>query len=480
MATNLFPATTANTWRLSVNQAANQGSRAATGQVNASGIAFVSGPVTLGSANTYDAPALRLIPGGAYKLSMKVSNAGSPAATFKILQGGGLFQTNIIGPNDHNGTAIYSRTVPGGASDVVVEHAWTVAPGTAEADARYAFILIVGQGSNVGTLTVTDVFLEQTNLPAEPSPPAGSLFTGDAFTFGGTTGTNPWTAVKSPQQTGFSLNGVSAGGLQTGAWRLAWRGGVVSPKTGRGHLKAGDVITATWKLRNVTTSGTTGNDQDVRAEILLGTTIIATSPGVWHNQTGTGAVDPVFKSGTLTAVVPEGHNFAAEPEGEEGPRLRFFYGSQNTTVSVIMELAEPALIVPAYVPPVEDPGGGGGSQPAPSGAVAFVELAQDVAKYLGREGDAPLVSRATKHVETVFWYISGYTRGRGVQYTGDGTVVIPPDLRAVLVAAAGRLAPNPEQISYYAANDYSERPAILAGWTLLERGVLHNYRRRTA
>ena len=70
-------------------------------------------------------------------------------------------------------------------------------------------------------------------------------------------------------------------------------------------------------------------------------------------------------------------------------------------------------------------------------------------------------------------FVHGNTRGRGFK---NGRPVAP--LQAVVVTAAARLVTNPEQVYQYTTADYSERPAVLNGWTIPERGILHNYRKR--
>lgn len=107
---------------------------------------------------------------------------------------------------------------------------------------------------------------------------------------------------------------------------------------------------------------------------------------------------------------------------------------------------------------------------------AALPLARRVAAYLGRADDTETIALAELHTETVAAYVYGYTRGRG--FTDDGRPA--PDLQHVIVAAAATLTSNPEQVSYYSTGDYSERPAVLAGWTLPQLGILHRYRRRQA
>lgn len=104
-------------------------------------------------------------------------------------------------------------------------------------------------------------------------------------------------------------------------------------------------------------------------------------------------------------------------------------------------------------------------------------LGADVAKHLGRADDTELIALADGHASIVTEYVRGYTRGRGFDPETDEP---NKGLRAVIVASTARLSSNPEQVSYYASGDYSERPAVLAGWTLPELAVLHNYRKRWA
>jgi len=111
-------------------------------------------------------------------------------------------------------------------------------------------------------------------------------------------------------------------------------------------------------------------------------------------------------------------------------------------------------------------------EPAPSPPH---ELAALVAAYLGKPDDAATITLATVHVPIVTEYVRGYTRGRGFV----GGVPAEP-LRAVIVAACGRLTSNPRQVQQFQTGDYSERPAILAGWNMAELGVLRRYRRTLA
>lgn len=103
-------------------------------------------------------------------------------------------------------------------------------------------------------------------------------------------------------------------------------------------------------------------------------------------------------------------------------------------------------------------------------------LAKKTAAFLGRPDDAALLAQAQVHVEVVTAYVEGYTRGRGFNEDGEPN----RQMSLVIVSATARLANNPEQVTYYTTGDYSERPALLAGWTLPELAILNNYRRRYA
>ena len=105
----------------------------------------------------------------------------------------------------------------------------------------------------------------------------------------------------------------------------------------------------------------------------------------------------------------------------------------------------------------------------------LAELPGLVAAFLGRPDDAAVITLATVHVPIVVEYVRGYTRGRG--FAGDVPALA---LRSVIVAACARLTANPRQVGQFQTGDYSERPAILAGWTVAELGVLRRYRRISA
>lgn len=102
-------------------------------------------------------------------------------------------------------------------------------------------------------------------------------------------------------------------------------------------------------------------------------------------------------------------------------------------------------------------------------------LAPLIAAFVGKPGKAATTEQARASVPIVAEFVRAYTRGNG--WTGDA-----PDgpIRAVIVSATARLVMNPAQVASYQMADYSERPAVLNGYTIAEQGVLHNYRRRQA
>ena len=95
-----------------------------------------------------------------------------------------------------------------------------------------------------------------------------------------------------------------------------------------------------------------------------------------------------------------------------------------------------------------------------------------VSKHLGRPGDIATEELAESHGAIVLEYVRGYTIGE------LGEEKVAPGIRAVIISSTARLTSNPEQVSYFQTGDYSERPAILAGWTLPELAILNNFRRR--
>ena len=133
------------------------------------------------------------------------------------------------------------------------------------------------------------------------------------------------------------------------------------------------------------------------------------------------------------------------------------------------------LLVQSAPEPEPEPEPDPEPEPEP-GAAHHEALARRVAAHLDRAGDESVIDLALGHVEIIESYVYGYTRGAGFSDQGEPNRA----LSNVIVAATAKLTHNPEQVSYYQAGDYSERPMQLQGWTLMEQAVLNNYRRRWA
>ena len=145
------------------------------------------------------------------------------------------------------------------------------------------------------------------------------------------------------------------------------------------------------------------------------------------------------------------------------------YESTSTAVDLLAE-PEPGEPEPGEPEPGE-----------PGDDFTGASLVPQVLQFAGIKATDERVAMVTLHVDAVTAYVYGYTRGRGfIPEPGTGVLVPRRDVERVIVSAAARLTANPRQMNYYSTGDYSERPAVLAGWTLLERAVLNNYRVRWA
>ena len=170
-------------------------------------------------------------------------------------------------------------------------------------------------------------------------------------------------------------------------------------------------------------------------------------------------------AGTLTTA----GTFALQVDLMDGGNSYGTYPGELTVTAAAVPDPEPPPVDPEPEPePGPDP-----TDPTPA-EPATHPLAGRLAAYLGRPDDPATVALASTHLPVVEAFVNGYTRGRG--FTPEDRPVAP--LQAVIVSAAARLVVNPEQVWQYTAGDYSERPAVLNGWTLPELAVLHRYRRR--
>lgn len=105
-----------------------------------------------------------------------------------------------------------------------------------------------------------------------------------------------------------------------------------------------------------------------------------------------------------------------------------------------------------------------------------------VSAMLGQP-DRPGQQDLAEHcAEVLTGYVRGFVRSLpGVAGRGFTSYGVPHrDIRAVIITATVRLASNPRQLTYYQSGDYSERPAVMAGWTIAELTVLRRYRRVSA
>lgn len=147
----------------------------------------------------------------------------------------------------------------------------------------------------------------------------------------------------------------------------------------------------------------------------------------------------------------------------------------NATFAPVSEDFNPSSATPQilsvrpYVEPVDPEG------PWDEWSALAANLGPKVAAYAGRPDHAETIEIAQAQLPVVAEYVRGHTRGRGFE-----NAVPASPLLAVIVSACARLVTNPEQIQYYSVGDYSERPAMLAGWTLTELDVLRRYRRTQA
>lgn len=144
------------------------------------------------------------------------------------------------------------------------------------------------------------------------------------------------------------------------------------------------------------------------------------------------------------------------------------------TYTLQADLVDAGTSYGAYTATVTVVGSEPDPDPDPEPGPTAHPLSARLAAYLRQPGDPGVLALADAHLPIVEAFVHGYTRGRG--FGEDGRPVAP--LEAVVISATARLTANPEQVAAYTVGDYSERPAVLAGWTLPELAVLHRYRKR--
>lgn len=168
-------------------------------------------------------------------------------------------------------------------------------------------------------------------------------------------------------------------------------------------------------------------------------------------------------TGTTLATV----TFQATTTGTDELHLRVWIEDDYSADALL--LAAPTAVV--YVAPVDPTDPTDPVEPTEPVAVLVAALAPRVAAYTG----LPTSDTATAALPVVIEFVKGYTRDAG--FGADGYTP-SASLASVLVSVAARVATNPEQVAYFQAGEYAERPAVLNGFTLAELAVLNRYRRR--
>lgn len=184
---------------------------------------------------------------------------------------------------------------------------------------------------------------------------------------------------------------------------------------------------------------------------------------------------PVFDAETLSILIPEDPGVVYSVDGEPAGAGTIL--AEPATTYVVTAAALEGYVLDgttewSHTFPADD--GTPPDEGEPPALTAFIDgAAGRVARMMGKPEHAPTLDMADMAVRMVMAYAEGYTRGRG--WSADGVPV--PGIAAVVTVAAVRLASNPRQVTYYQAGDYSERPAVMAGWNAAELGVLRRYRR---
>lgn len=184
---------------------------------------------------------------------------------------------------------------------------------------------------------------------------------------------------------------------------------------------------------------------------------------------------PTFDDETTSITIPEDPGVAYSVDGTPAGAGTILAEPATTYVVTAAALEGYVLDGPAewsHTFPADD--GTPPDEGEPPALTAFIAgAAGRVARMMGKPEHAPTLDMADMAVRMVMAYAEGYTRGRG--WSTDGVPV--PGIAAVVTTAAVRLASNPRQVTYYQSGDYSERPAVMAGWNAAELGVLRRYRR---
>lgn len=177
--------------------------------------------------------------------------------------------------------------------------------------------------------------------------------------------------------------------------------------------------------------------------------------GTWQGITGTVPGMTVSPGLTGTPTTAGAYTVTLSAPGGTDP-----YGDPLPNQTAVVDVTVEAAPAPEPTPETTDP------------------LVASVLAFLGIPESSELVRLAAQHVRVVTSFVRGYTRGRGFYFAGDG----PPfdDVADVIVSAAARYVVNPQQLTRQALGNQVASYASLEGFTLAEKAVLHNYRRRAA
>lgn len=226
---------------------------------------------------------------------------------------------------------------------------------------------------------------------------------------------------------------------------------------------------------------TLGQPASSPAQITMGTGDTTQSlTGDMPVPTGDGPLYLVLGNDAASSIAVTGTRLSPAPITDD---MGIFDGSEPDTETTRYEwTGEPELSASQAwgIGQAPDPDPDPDPDPEPEPEPEPTAWGQLVAAHINRAGDTETEQLASQHAVLVMEYVRGYTRGRGFTQHESGAESVTPGIRAVIIAATARLTANPEQVSYYQSGDYSERPAILAGWTLPELAVLNNYRKRWA
>lgn len=188
------------------------------------------------------------------------------------------------------------------------------------------------------------------------------------------------------------------------------------------------------------------------------------------------AAPPVFDDDALTVTLPESVGVVYSLDGHEQPAGDYSVAA-GSSVTVTAEPVDAGYVLEgdtewSHEFPAGEPSPLDLLKPDTETETVVGTLAPRVLLHTGTASSPEALMLARAGVAAVLQYVNGYTRGRGFH-----GMIPERDLQAVIVASSARLFTNPEQVTSFTSGDYTERPAILAGWTLAELAVLRRHRR---